>query len=279
MLHSQPQAVFFQEKARGADSGSLEKTLISRSSPESGMISRILNAVSVLLVPTCFPEDLILSLLILPNLGKTKTQLFNSFHNEWLKESLRVREWLIPNGPNSFFVCFGLVLATPMAYGRSRTRDQIWATSAMGWRSNPCLSSDPSYCRDAFFFSFFFVFLGPHLWCMEVPPRLGVELELQLPAYTTAIAIPDLRHVCKLNHTSWQCHILNPLSKAWDWTRILMDTRWIHNLLSHSRNSHNAGFLTHCTTTETLKGARFLSAVTTASVIAPSEVLTLLGLT
>ena len=26
----------------------------------------------------------------------------------------------------------------------------------------------------------FFVFLGPHLWHMEVP-RLGVELELQLP--------------------------------------------------------------------------------------------------
>ena len=28
-----------------------------------------------------------------------------------------------------------------------------------------------------FFFSFFFVFLRPHLWHMEVP-RLGVELEL-----------------------------------------------------------------------------------------------------
>ena len=34
--------------------------------------------------------------------------------------------------------------------------------------------------------SFFpFCFLGPHLWHMEVP-RLGVEWELQLPAYTTA---------------------------------------------------------------------------------------------
>ena len=35
----------------------------------------------------------------------------------------------------------------------------------------------------------FFVFLGSHPRHMEVP-RLGVELELQLPAYTTAI--PDL---------------------------------------------------------------------------------------
>ena len=32
---------------------------------------------------------------------------------------------------------------------------------------------------------FFFVFLGLHLQHVEVP-RLGVQLELQLPAYTTA---------------------------------------------------------------------------------------------
>ena len=37
---------------------------------------------------------------------------------------------------------------------------------------------------------FFFFFLGPHLWHMEVP-RLGVKLELQLPAYTTATASWD----------------------------------------------------------------------------------------
>ena len=32
---------------------------------------------------------------------------------------------------------------------------------------------------------FFFFFLGPHPWHMEVP-RLSTELELQLPAYATA---------------------------------------------------------------------------------------------
>ena len=32
---------------------------------------------------------------------------------------------------------------------------------------------------------FYFSFLGPHLWHMEVP-RLGAESELQLLAYTTA---------------------------------------------------------------------------------------------
>ena len=40
---------------------------------------------------------------------------------------------------------------------------------------------------------------------MEVP-QLGVELELQLPVYTTAIAVPDPCYICDL------CRILNPLS-------------------------------------------------------------------
>ena len=47
----------------------------------------------------------------------------------------------------------------------------------------------------------FFAFLGPHLWHMEVP-RLGVESELQLPAYTAATATSDLSCVCDLHHTA-----------------------------------------------------------------------------
>ena len=58
---------------------------------------------------------------------------------------------------------------------------------------------------------------------MEVP-RLGIESELQLPAYTTATATQYLSHVCDLHHSSQQCQILNPLSKARDQTRVLMDT-------------------------------------------------------
>ena len=72
-------------------------------------------------------------------------------------------------------------------------------------------------------FFFFFFFLGLHLWHMEVP-RLGVELELQLPAYTTATGTWDLSHICNLHHSSWLCQIINPLSKARDQTHILMDT-------------------------------------------------------
>jgi len=36
---------------------------------------------------------------------------------------------------------------------------------------------------------------------MEVP-RLGVESELQLPAYTTAPAMPVPCHICDLHHSS-----------------------------------------------------------------------------
>ena len=43
-------------------------------------------------------------------------------------------------------------------------------------------------------------------------PRLGAELELQLPAYATATAMQDPSHVCALHHSSQQRQILNPLS-------------------------------------------------------------------
>jgi len=82
------------------------------------------------------------------------------------------------------------------------------------------------YCGTlGFLVLFYFVlfFGGPSPWHTEVP-RLGVELELQLPAYTTATATLDLSHVCDLYHSSWQCQILNPLSKARNQTPALMDT-------------------------------------------------------
>ena len=62
---------------------------------------------------------------------------------------------------------------------------------------------------------------------MEVP-RLGGELELQLPACITATATWDLRGVSDLHHSSWQCWILNPFSKARDRTCILKDHSQVH---------------------------------------------------
>ena len=82
---------------------------------------------------------------------------------------------------------------------------------------------------------FLFCLLGPNTWHVEVP-RLRVETELQLPAYTTATATRDPSCLCGLYHSSWQHQIPNPLGEARDWTHILVDTGWIHF---------------HCATTET----------------------------
>ena len=83
---------------------------------------------------------------------------------------------------------------------------------------------------------FFFFFVRPNLQHMEIP-RLGVELELQWLAYTTAIAARDMGLICDLPCSSWQCQIPNPLSKGRDPTHILMDTSCVCNLLSHNSNS------------------------------------------
>ena len=71
---------------------------------------------------------------------------------------------------------------------------------------------------------------------MEVP-RLKVKSERQLPAYTTATATLDPRHMCDLSYSSRQRWILSPLSEARDRTCILMDTSQVLNPLSHNRNS------------------------------------------
>ena len=73
---------------------------------------------------------------------------------------------------------------------------------------------------------FSFCFLGLHPQHMEVP-RLGVELELQLPVYTPGTATWDQSPVCDLHHSSRPRRILNPLSEARDQARILMDTSLI----------------------------------------------------
>ena len=64
-------------------------------------------------------------------------------------------------------------------------------------------------------------FQGLHLQHMEVL-RLGVQRELQLPAYATATPDPN----CKLQPTLqlWAMQILNPLRESRDQTHISMDT-------------------------------------------------------
>ena len=76
-------------------------------------------------------------------------------------------------------------------------------------------------------FYFIFVFLGPHLWHMEVS-GLGLESELQLLAYTTLQPIPQLGNAGSLTH--WASPGIKP---ACSWILVW----FVHNLLSHSGNS------------------------------------------
>ena len=70
-----------------------------------------------------------------------------------------------------------------------------------------------STCVMICIFFFFLCLLGPHVGHVGVP-RLGVKLELQPSAYTTATAMWDLSLVFDLYHNPWQCWILSPLSEA-----------------------------------------------------------------
>ena len=129
-----------------------------------------------------------------------------------------------------------------MEYGSSQARGQTGAAAAGLHHSHSHMGSElclrptlqqaqgrgPLELRlgTDMVFSFFFLF-GLHLQHME-SPRLGVESELHLLAYTTATATPDLSWVCNLHQSSWQSQILNPLSKARDQTHVLMDTSRVH---------------------------------------------------
>ena len=92
-----------------------------------------------------------------------------------------------------------------------------------GWEilnKEPCAKYFRFYGPQFFFFCIlFFSFLGPHSWHIEAP-RLGVELELQLLAYTTATRDPS--HICNLYYSSQHHQMLNPLSETGDRTWVLM---------------------------------------------------------
>ena len=93
------------------------------------------------------------------------------------------------------------------------------------------------YYLIAFFLPSLPSFIPLFLQHMEVP-RLKVKLDLKLLAYTTATATPHPSRVCHPHHSSYQCWLFNLLSRARDWTCILMDTSQVRNLLSHNSNSH-----------------------------------------
>ena len=96
---------------------------------------------------------------------------------------------------------------------------------------------------------------------MEVT-MLGVKLELQLPRYTEATAAPDPSCVFNLHLSSWQCWILNPLSRTRAWTHIFMDTGWVHYLWAMTGTPHSVGFdyMFHCPSSPLCSACSSLSA-------------------
>ena len=73
-----------------------------------------------------------------------------------------------------------------------------------------CPQDSPMLFRVRIFFLFFFFFFLIFRATLTTygVSRLGIELELQLPAYTIATATPDPSCICSLHHSSQQCWIL-----------------------------------------------------------------------
>ena len=80
---------------------------------------------------------------------------------------------------------------------------------------------------DQFNFRAFFFFLFRDTPTVYGDSQARGQIRASAAGLATATATQDLSHVCDLHYSSWQCQILNPLSKARDQTRILMDTSWI----------------------------------------------------
>ena len=76
-----------------------------------------------------------------------------------------------------------------------------------------------------FCFFFFFVFLGLHPPHMEIP-RLGLNRSYSCQPSSQPQQDPSL--ISDLHHSSQKCQIPDPLSKARDWTHVLMDSSRIH---------------------------------------------------
>ena len=66
----------------------------------------------------------------------------------------------------------------------------------------------------AFFFFFSSRATPCSLWSSQARGQIGA----------IAASSADLSYVCNLHHSWWQCRILNSLTRAKNWTRVLMDT-------------------------------------------------------
>ena len=73
---------------------------------------------------------------------------------------------------------------------------------------------------------YYFAFLWPRPQHMEAP-RLGIELEPQLPPMTQPQQREILASSSTYTRSSQQCQILSPLREARDQTPVFMDPSWV----------------------------------------------------
>ena len=94
------------------------------------------------------------------------------------------------------------------------------------------------FCQKIILFFFFFSLWGHRcdIWNF---PGLGSNQNIGATAASLCHSHGnrDLSHIWDLHHSSWQCQILNSLSKARDWIHIPVDTSQLLYWLSHNRNS------------------------------------------
>ena len=111
-------------------------------------------------------------------------------------------------------------VAVPTACGSSWPSPLQWQHQILNLRSH----KGTAWAGQFFVLFCFALLLRVTLGRHREVPRPGVELELQLLVYTTAIAMQDQSCICDLYQSSWQCQILDPLCEAKDRAHVLMDT-------------------------------------------------------
>ena len=92
-----------------------------------------------------------------------------------------------------FIVWFFIVVQDLFLFLGDGIKEKIWTSS----NHHIKIAHIQNELLFILFYYYYYCFLGLHPWHMEVP-MLGVQLELQLLAYTTATATQDPSHVCDL---------------------------------------------------------------------------------
>ena len=125
-------------------------------------------------------------------------------------------EWSKIIQRNRHYCTFCFLFWLPSGIWSSQARDQTWARVA-AYAAAAAMPDSLTHCAGQG--------MTATSWHMQVP-KLGVKSELQVPACTTATAMPDPSCVCSVHHSSQQHQILELLSKASNRTCILMHTSW-----------------------------------------------------